>query len=179
MSYYSGFPWRPGGNWEWNPGVPPMGIARTVLPTDGAHNYKRIQGVTPCVGYRNNDTGAILPSPAATAAGCTSLPYVRIDSTGGNNSIPRNVVGFGVTQPGAVHFDLAVAKNFSVPGLPSAIFSETPKLQLRLDMLNALNHPTWDTGYNGDPTSLNWGTISKQSSNFQPRYLQLSGRLSW
>jgi hypothetical protein len=177
MSYYSGFSWRPGGTWEWNTSAP-MGIKHKTLPADGSHNYSRIQGVTPCVGYRNSDTGAIVPSPAATAAGCANnIQYVQA----GSYAVPRDVVDFGIKQPGATQFDMAISKNFSVPGLPKMIFSDKTNLQLRMDMLNALNHPNWDYGYNGDPTSINWGTISKgpSSPNNNSRYLQLSGRLSW
>ena len=176
MSWYSGFPWRPGGTWEWNTSAP-MGVQQTTLPADGSHNFRRLRGVTPCVGYRNSDTGAITPSPAATAAGCSSIQYVQA----GSYAVPHNVVDFGVTQPGAIHFDMAVAKNFSVPGLPKTIFSDNTRLQLRLDMLNVLNHANWDDSYNGTPSSIDWGTISKgpAAPNNTPRYLQLSFRLNW
>jgi hypothetical protein len=154
-----------------------MGVQQTTLPADGSHNFRRLRGVTPCVGYRNSDTGAITPSPAATAAGCSSIQYVQA----GSYAVPHNVVDFGVTQPGAIHFDMAVAKNFSVPGLPKTIFSDNTRLQLRLDMLNVLNHANWDDSYNGTPSSIDWGTISKgpAAPNNTPRYLQLSFRLNW
>lgn len=178
MSYYSGFPWRPSGTWEWNTNAP-MGASHKTLPVDGSHNYRRVRGVTPCVGYRNSDTGAIIPSPAATAAGCANnIQYVQA----GSYAVPRNVVDFGVQELGAVRFDMSIAKNFSIPGTQRILFSNNTKLQLRLDMLNALNHPNWDsTGYNNSPSSINWGTISKgpTSPNNNPRYLQLSSRLTW
>ncbi len=156
MSYYSGFPWRPGGTWEWNTSAP-MGASHVTLPADGVHNYQRIRGVTPCVGYINSDTGAVIESPAAIAANCTSIPYVEA----GEYAIPRNIVDFGVKQPGAVKFDMAIAKNFTIPGAQKAWLSDNTTLQLRVDMLNAFNHPNFDEGYNGDPTSLDWGTIAK------------------
>jgi hypothetical protein len=179
MSYYSGFPWRPydpDGNWEVNTNAP-MGVKHTTLPADGSHNYKRIRGVTPCVGYRNSDTGAVVPSPAATAAGCSSIQYVYA----GSYAAPRNVVDFGVTQPGAVKFDMSLAKNFSVPGISKSDLPEKMNLQLRLDMLNAFNHANWDGGYDNGPWDLDWGTIKKGpwSPSNQPRYLQLSARLNW
>ena len=179
MEYYSGFPWRPGGTWEWQTSAP-LGTAHTTLPPDVTHKigYNRIQGVTPCVGAINADNnGAVAASPAAALAGCTNIPYVQA----ANYALPRNVVDFGVTQPGAVRFDLAAAKNFAVPGLPRAFFSENTKLQLRVDMLNALNHPNWDEGYDGNVGSSTWGSINKgpQAQTNNPRYLQLSARLNW
>ena len=177
VEYYSGFPWRPGNTWEWNTSAP-MGVAHRTLAKDGSHNYNRIQGVTPCVGSINADNnGLVALSPAATAAGCTGTPYVQA----ANYALPRNIVDFGVTQPGAIRFDLAAAKNFAVPGLPTAFFSENTKLQLRVDMLNALNHPNWDEGYDNAVGDSNWGTITKgpNAPTNNPRYLQLSARLNW
>jgi Carboxypeptidase regulatory-like domain len=176
MSYYSGFPWRPSGTWEWNTNAP-MGVSHVTLPVDGMHNYQRIRGVTPCVGYINSDTGAVIQSPAARAAGCTSIPYVEA----GEYAVPRNVVDFGVTQPGGVKFDMAIAKNFTIPGAQKVGLSENASLQLRVDMLNAFNHPNFDEGYNGDPTSLDWGTIAKgpNGPTNNQRYLQLSAKVRW
>lgn len=176
LSYYSGFPWRPGGdNWEINT-ASPMGVGHTTLPSDSTHNYQRIKGVTPCVGWINEDTGALVPSPAATAAGCTSIPYVQA----AEYAVPRNVVDFGVTQPGATTFNAAAAKNFTVPGV-GRFLSENAKLQLRVDMFDVLNHPNWDEGYDNNTDDINWGTIEKgpnSPTNFQ-RYLQLSARINW
>jgi len=87
-----------------------------------------------------------------------------------------------VTEPSGTKFDMAISKNFSIPGLPKIIFSDRTNLQLRMDMLNALNHPNWDNiSYNSTPSSINWGTISKgpTSTNNAPRYLQISARLNW
>jgi hypothetical protein len=75
---------------------------------------------------------------------------------------------------------MAAAKSFSVPHT-SKFLSEDTKLQLRIDFLNILNHANWDEGYNSDPTSIDFGTISKGPSgpNNPPRYMQLSARLNW
>jgi hypothetical protein len=190
LEYYSGTPWRPGNTWEWITSAP-MGVAKTTLPVDSiGHSYKRIRGVNPCVGSINADNnGVVVPSAAAVQANCPGAATASTNGTSfgaaymqaGNYALPRNVVDFGITQPGAVRFDLAVAKNFAIPGLPKAVFSEKTNLQLRVDMLNAANHPVWDMGYNGTTSSDNWGTISKGPSapNLNPRYLQLSARLNW
>jgi hypothetical protein len=176
LKYYSGFPWRPDGNnnWEINTSAP-MGVSHTTLAANGSTNYERIKGVTPCVGWKDQDSGAVIPSPAAKAAGCTSIPYVQAAPY----AVPRNVVDFGVTQPGATQFDMSIAKSFTLPVAPKIGFGENTKLQLRMDMLNALNHPNFDTGYDNSTGDANWGTISKTGSTNNPRYLQLSARLNW
>jgi hypothetical protein len=175
MSFHTSLPWNPGGTWEWNTSAG-MGTKHTTLPADGLHNFQRIRGVTPCVGYINSDTGAVVPSPAATANNCTSIPYVRA----GSYATPRNIVDFGITEPDQFTFDAAAAKNFSIPGT-AKFLSEKTELQLRVDMLNVLNHPNFNIGYNSDPTDINWGTIPKGPWGLtsQPRYLQLSARLNW
>jgi hypothetical protein len=208
-TYYSGFAWRPqdsggtkdsdgnnstlydqAGNWEMaSTGGPinkSMGVNHTILPPDGNHNYSRIRGVTPCVGYKDPNTGAVIPSPAATAAGCSSIDFVRAPvGVGANGSqtygVGRQNIDFGVRQPGAYKLDIAASKNFSIPAASKIYFGDQAKLQIRVDFLNAFNHANWDEGYNNDPTSLEWGTIGKGPSgpNSNPRYLQLSGKLNW
>jgi hypothetical protein len=195
-TYYSGFAWRPtnsggngttifdhAGNWEMaSTGAPinkSMGLSHTILPPDGSHKDSRIRGVTPCVGYKDTDTGAIIPSPAATAAGCAnSIEFVR---TPNSYAVGRANVDFGVRQPGAYKFDLAASKNFSIPEASKIFLGNQTNLQIRVDLLNAFNHPTWDESYNTDPTSIDFGTIGKGPSGptNEPRYLQLSAKLSW
>ena len=208
-TYYSGFAWRPqdsggtkdsdgnnstlydqAGNWEMaSTGGPinkSMGVNHTILPPDGNHNYSRIRGVTPCVGYKDPNTGAVIPSPAATAAGCSSIDFVRAPvGVGANGSqtygVGRQNIDFGVRQPGAYKLDIAASKNFSIPEASKIHFGDQANLQIRVDFLNAFNHADWDESYNTDPTSLDWGTIKKGPSgpNNEPRYLQLSGKLTW
>ncbi len=99
---------------RWHPGGPitkSMGVNHTILPPDGTHKDSRIRGVTPCVGYKDTDTGAIIPSPAATAAGCSSIEFVR---TPNSYAVGRQNVDFGVRQPGAYRFDMALSKNFGI-----------------------------------------------------------------
>lgn len=194
-TYYSGFAWRPSdsggsnstfydtaGNWEMvstgGPITKSMGTNHTVLAPDGTHKNSRIRGVTPCVGYRDTDTGVIHPSPAATAAGCSNIEFVR---TANSYAIGRTNTDFGVRQPGAYRFDMAVSKNFGIPEASRIFMGNDAKLQIRADFLNAFNHAAWDEGYNNDPTSIDFGTIGKGPSgpNNTPRYLQLSAKLSW
>lgn len=194
-TYYSGFAWRPtdsggsgipfydqAGNWEMastgGPITKSMSVSHVVLPPDGSHKDSRIRGVTPCVGYKDTDTGAIIPSPAATAAGCSSIEFVRAPNS---YAVGRANENFGVRQPGAYRFDVALSKNFGIPEGSRLHLGDATNLQLRADLLNAFNHPDWDEGYNSDPTSIDFGTIGKGPSGptNEPRYLQLSAKFSW
>jgi hypothetical protein len=194
-TYYSGFAWRPtdsGGsgipfydqasNWEMaTTGAPinqSMGVKHTTLAPDGTHKDSRIRGVTPCVGYKDTDTGDIIPSPAATAAGCTSIEFVRAPNA---YAVGRQNIDFGVRQPGGYRFDMALSKNFGIPEASRIFLGNGANLQIRADLLNAFNHADWDEGYNNDPTSIDFGTIGKGPSGptNEPRYLQLSAKFSW
>jgi hypothetical protein len=194
-TYYSGFAWRPtnsggsgtglyshAGNWEMasTGGAinKPMGVSHTILPPDGSHKYSRIRGVTPCVGYKNTDTGAIVASPAATAAGCSNIEFVRAPNA---YAVGRQNEDFGVRQPGAYKLDIAASKSFGIPEGSKIFLGDNAKLQIRVDLLNAFNHAAWDESYNTDPTSIDFGTIGKGPSGptNEPRYLQLSAKLSW
>src|ERR1019366_870661 len=194
-TYYSGFAWIPkdsggsqgvplydtAGNWETASGGPitrSMGIDHTILPPDATHKDSRIRGVTPCVGYKDTDAGAIIPSPAATAAGCSSIEFVR---TPNSYAVGRANENFGVRQPGAYKFDMALSKNFAIAEGSRIHLGDRTNLQIRADLLNAFNHPAWDEGFNNDPTSIDWGTIRKgpNGPTNTPRYLQLSARLNW
>jgi len=91
-------------------------------------------------------------------------------------AIGRANEDFGVRQPGAYRFDMAVSKNFAIAESSRIHLGDQMNLQIRADLLNALNHPDWDEGYNNDPTSIDWGTIGKGPSGptNTPRYVQLS-----
>ena len=181
-TYYSGFAWRPSGNWEMasTGGAinTSMGANHTILAPDGSHKDSRIRGVTPCVGYKDTDTGLVHPSPAATAAGCSNIQFVLAPNS---YAVGRQNVDFGVRQPGAYRFDMALSKSFGVPEASKVFLGDDMKLQVRVDLLNAFNHATWDEGYNNDPTSIDFGTIGKgpNGPTNEPRYLQLSAKLSW
>jgi hypothetical protein len=73
-----------------------------------------------------------------------------------------------IYAPGARNFDLAIYKNFSLSG-----FREGSSLQLRLETLNAFNHPQFgypNTAWQG-PT---FGQITSQSN--MPRQVQLGAK---
>nr|WP_158909706.1 TonB-dependent receptor [Granulicella sp. L56] len=165
--YTAGKPWSPGNNWETT--TSNIGIKAHDLPADGTHSYKRLQGVTPCVAYKDNDTGETIPGPSYVAAGCSTAALVRTNTY----AIPHNIVYWGV-RTGAVHeFDASLSKRFA--------WNDKLTLQTRLDAFNVLNHPNWTNGFNSDPTSIDWGTVSKGPSGpgTPVRDLQISGKLIW
>ena len=88
-------------------------------------------------------------------------------------SVAHNVVFCGLRN-GSVHeFDASISKNF--------LWTERVHLQARLDIFNVLNHPNWNNTYNSDPTSINFGSITKGPTGpgTPPRDMQLSGKLVW
>lgn len=170
--YRQWYPFSPGTNWEQ---FGPIAVKPHDLPADATHSYKRLQGVTPCVGYNDANTGVTHFGPSAIEAGCTSLALVR---TAGGFTPNRNVVYWGVRQPANHQFDVSLSKRFAVH--PDSRYN----LQLRLDAFNVLNHPNWTygNGYSTDPTSDNFGTIQKGPSGpggELPRDLQISGKITF
>jgi TonB dependent receptor len=166
-TYSSGTPWSPSGNWEWQG---PVGVKAQELPADGSHSYKRIRGVTPCVGYKDTDTGVVHLEPAAIAAGCTSPLLIQAPNA---YAVAHPVVYWGARLPGSHNFDAAASKNFPI--------TERIKLQIRLDAFDLLNHPNWQNSYNSTASSLDFGTQQKgpQGPSNPPRNLQLSAKVNW
>jgi hypothetical protein len=168
--YTSGKPWSPGNNWEWTSTTTKIGVSSYDLPADSTHAYKRLRGITPCVAYKDTDTGAIINGPAYVAAGCTAPVLVR---TPNSYAIQHSTVSWGARLSAVHEFDASMSKKFSL--------NDKIALQTRLDAFNVLNHPNWTNGFNSDPTSLDWGTISKGPSGpgTPARDLQISGKLIW
>ena len=184
-TYYSGFTGSFGSNWEniqtGGPVTQNLAVTHKILPPDASHKNYRIRSISPCVGYRDSDNVSLIhPSPAAVAANC-GLSDIQSVTTAGY-AVGRNNESH-YTAPGAYKFDAAVSKNFAIPDGSKVYLSDRTSLQLRADLLNVLNHPNWDSNgccnVNTDPTSLDFGTTSKTGPNNNPRYLQLSARLSW
>lgn len=178
LVYNTGFPWRAPGNWEWLNGATSMGVGHENLRPDATHDYYRIRGATPCVGYKDTDTGEIVPGGAAVAAGCKSLNFVTAPN---GYALPRNTVDFGIRQPGNLRFDAALSKSINLHEAVGVIFPQNTHLVFRVDALNVLNHPSWDDGYISNLNNINFGTIEKgpESPSTLPRYLQLSAKVSW
>ncbi|HUS07881.1 MAG TPA: hypothetical protein VMZ52_16375, partial [Bryobacteraceae bacterium] len=80
---------------------------------------------------------------------------------------PGNVGNGAIRNPGAVNFDLSIAKNFSL--------TERTRLQIRTDMFNALNH----TNLTGLRTSLNDAFFGQLLGTAGARVIQLNARFSF
>lgn len=164
--YTQGTPISLGSNWEWNG---PIGVKVHDLPVDGNHNYKRLQVLTPCVAYKDTNTGALTYGPSYTANNCTYPLAVQAPN---GYAIGRNTVYWGA-RTGSIHqFDTSLSKHFA--------WNEKLNVQLRLDAFNVLNHPNFGNGPNTSATSLDFGTVAKNGSTtptVPSRELQLSGKL--
>ncbi len=173
--------------WSYSPGtgsnnnfhvLSSLHVNQHDLPYDAKHIYKRLQGVTPCVGYEDPDTpGLINPGPSYAQGNCTSYAIVRSASA---YSVAQNIVYTGVRLPNNHQFDGSISKRFA--------YNERANLQLRLDVFNILNHPNFSqvggsgaNNFGTDPTSDAWGTITKGPTgpeNFS-RELQLSAKITF
>ncbi len=177
--YTQGVPWSPGTNWV--PLTGNIGVPMHDLQPDASHSYKRLQSVSPCVAYYDNDTPSLIHyGPTYTSSNCTAPALIRLpqgtsNADGTSNYAPQiNVVYWGVRQPAYHEFSASMSKRFT--------YNEKVTLQTRLDAFNVLNHPNWTgQGYTNDPTSTNWGTIQKgpQGPQSVVRDLQLSAKIIW
>ena len=169
--YTQWYPFGLGGsNWEQ---LGPIAMKPHDLPVDGTHSYKRLQGITPCVAYKDTDTGALIDGPSYTEAGCTTPALVRSPN---QYAVPRNIIDTGIRNPPSHQFDVSLSKRFA--------WNERANLQLRLDAFNVLNHPNWNynVNYSTDPTNDNFGTIQKGPQGpygSLPRDLQISGKITF
>ena len=98
-TYAQGVPWSPGTNWEQ---LAPVGIHIHDIQPTSKQPYKRLQGVTPCVAYKDTDTGLLHYGPTYIEAGCTSPALVR---TPNQYALQYNVVYWGVRVPAFHEFD--------------------------------------------------------------------------
>lgn len=79
-----------------------------------------------------------------------------------------------IRGPGAEQIDANLSKNFK--------FTERITMQLRLEVFNVLNHPTWYGQVDMTPTDVNFGTVNKILSYGQsnvPRTGQLAVKVLW
>jgi hypothetical protein len=84
--------------------------------------------------FRDWNTDVITPK--------STFKYLYIDGQNGN--VGRNSFRY----PGTINFDASILKEFTMP------YAEGHKVQLRMDMINAFNHPNLGvSGFDGDITS--------------------------
>jgi hypothetical protein len=142
-------------------------VKHAPIPGYTAAGNKQVS--TACYYTTNAETGAISPTAAATAAGCTSPVFIQIPSYGAQ----PNVTDTGERQLSGFWMDSGLFKNFAV--------TERVKLQLRLETFNTLNHPvfqgSWYTGTSQYDGQIGAATGGGQSN--KPRYTQLAAKISW
>jgi hypothetical protein len=106
---------------------------------------------TALLGYTVDGTNFFDWNTDAPAARNT-FKYLYIDGQNGN--VGRNSFRY----PGSINFDASILKDFSLP------YAEGHKIQLRMDMINAFNHPNFGVaGFNGDITTSNFLDIDRTS----------------
>ena len=87
--------------------------------------------------------------------------------SGGPNQGWGNARKDAVILPGLFNFNMALFKTFS--------FTESVKFQFRLETFNTFNH----TEFNGIDNGFNDGNFGQVTSAYDPRVLQLGGKLSF
>jgi hypothetical protein len=84
-----------------------------------------------------------------------------------------------LTGPGRNNWDLALHKDFKMPGLRN----ENSTLQVRLDTFNSFNHPQWKSINTGCAGSISFGQACTQVGNaevsgaWSPRNVELGLKL--
>ncbi|HEY7304488.1 MAG TPA: carboxypeptidase-like regulatory domain-containing protein [Bryobacteraceae bacterium] len=111
------------------------------------------------------NTCTLLPDGTTDPTGCSN-PAWAIPPAGTYGSAGRNIL----RGPGLVSFDFSMGKSFPFP-LPR----ETGQLQIRVDAMNALNHPNFGLPSNYVGASGGSGIYYTQG----PRTVQLGARLSF
>jgi len=86
---------------------------------------------------------------------------------GGTNQGWGNAKKDAVTLPGLFNFNIALFKTFA--------FTEAVKFQFRLETFNTFNH----TQFSGIDSGFNDGNFGQVTSAYDPRTLQLGGKLSF
>ncbi len=159
--------WQVQGIWNWQSGRPTLTIGNvyyngdiTKLKTD--IKSKNVDGTV-------FDTSGFYFHDAAVQTNGVDDPNKqrndpRIQLSGNIRTLPSRWAGF--RGQGLNLWDLSVSKNFS--------FTETIKLQLRGEFLNAFNHPVFNDP-NLTPNNANFGRVTSQ--NNLPRNVQIGLKL--
>ena len=167
--------WEMAGMWLFNTGRP-WGLPQNVMYVKDAKiddvdfgDPRVIRAVQNCVAQMN-DAGVVSPMLGfSTAAGCTEPNFIiKPNYTGAYVPFRDSAI----TRPPFYQFDMNFAKSFR--------FTNTMRLQIRLEIYNILNQVIYDERqYENNATNALFGTIDKsviRQSNF-PRYGQLGLKL--
>jgi hypothetical protein len=135
-----------------------------------ANSY--IQAFKPCVGTRDPNTGVVTLEGYSVTAGCGQANFIQILSNYGQ--IP-NIDYSGIRLQRIITQDADLSKTFTIHG--------SIKLQLRMDVFNAMNHIIQSSsGYDTTVSDSNFGTFQLGTSsggNYPNRQYQFVGRVNW
>jgi hypothetical protein len=159
------FVWQTGQPWRLPNNVDYVGGGALEVEKAGQFIY----GMAPCVGQRNNATGAYELIALSRSYGCTE-PFFLI-----REPFQRRTTPFVVDElrrPSYWQLDLNFAKATQI--------TDRVRFQLRIEAFNVFNSPMYDErDYNRDTNSADFGRINRNTtnqSNFQ-RFVQLGFRL--
>jgi hypothetical protein len=159
--YQSGFPWQLNGN--------TMYLSNAWVPRHSDPTIPNsIRGVKPCAAqYVEQNDGSYLLTPIQ--ANCGGQYNFIVNPQYGAT---QNIIYSGIRNPGTSDLDVNLSKNF-------AVYNRI-RLQLRLEVFNAPNHPVFTGGYDNNPTDPGFGTINKTNGQTNdPRQVQLGAKLLW
>lgn len=166
----AGTPWRFSG-WDYVHNAKltkPYWVTAAQVAQNKYLGLGNLQWVEPCYYNTDAETGAISPTPAAAAYGCTQPDFIQIPNYG----VQPNISYTGIRQPWGYFLDSNLSKNFTI--------TEGSKLQFRLECFNVLNHPTWQNGYYGNGTYAGEvGSATGSGQSNKPRYVQVAIKYVW
>ncbi len=119
-------------------------------------------------GQRASSTGVTPTKLDPRTSGLLGLDRAAyaLPARGSFGTLSRNTQpGFGINN-----WDMSMAKNFGLPFL-----GESGRLQLRFEWFNVFNH----TQFVNPNATFNTPTFGLVTSTFDPRILQIAGRLNW
>jgi hypothetical protein len=121
--------------------------------------------------YKENSAGVyqIVQLPYDYDGTCTQADAIQVPNYGETT----NTVYSGIRIPRTQQLDASLSKNFTI--------LEGLKLQIRMEAFNALNHPLWSEGPDGNSNDSTFGLIEKGpwgQSNL-PRQTELSAKIVW
>jgi hypothetical protein len=162
----------------WQNGVP-EGIGLEAVKKQHSSHHREIlngahviRGSGHCVEWYNpNDNYNLAFASGSNTTGCTlgDPDFIVRPSYAAVQDYPYP----GIREPNYQQMDVSLSKTF--------VITSKTKLDFRMDAYNALNHPTWDEGYNLDTSSSYFGTIDMDTTaqSNQPRDVQLSAKFIW
>jgi hypothetical protein len=161
--YQSGYPWQLNGSTTY---LSDAWIPRHADPTIS----NAILGVRPCAEeYVEQSNGSYLLTPIQSVSSCGGRYNFIVNPPYG---AVQNITYSGIRNPGTSDLDVNLSKNF-------AVYNRI-RLQLRLEVFNAPNHPVFTGGYDSNPTDAGFGTINKENGQTNdPRQVQLGAKILW